>query len=471
MQPTRRTAEIAALAATLAAIAIIFSRPLVLAGIVALGTWAIAHQLRLHRVANDMSRTATVEQRPQRTALRAEETTPTTLAMTLPDPTPLPCSLTAGIPTAARRSSELRVTLDRGMARAEEIVPIDWPIAGRHQFSPATVTVDTPVVAQSMPLGPTPTVTVTPRGPRNVHVGAGGEPIAVGYGEHDAGRLGAGLEPAELREYVTGDDARRIDWNATARLTEVYVREFEAETDRRTLFVCDHRTTMADGPEAETKLDYCRTVALALAETTRAHHDPLGLVTIDDEGISDTIPSGTGVATHRAIRETLLDLDVSPANTPTRRPTRRTAAAVRHTAATLEHDDSTFARSLSPFFRAPDRVAIAEEPLASAVRTMLRQERETTLTVFFTDDASRPELQEAVQLASRPGRSALVIIAPTALFTDDEPEGAYREYVDFERFRRQLDARPRVRALEVGPRDSVSAVLAAGHDTRGRLLA
>ena len=37
---------------------------------------------------------------------------------------------------------------------------------------------------------------------------------------------GTGMEFAEVREYIPGDDVRFIDWNVTARLGEPWVKEY-----------------------------------------------------------------------------------------------------------------------------------------------------------------------------------------------------------------------------------------------------
>ena len=42
---------------------------------------------------------------------------------------------------------------------------------------------------------------------------------------------GFGLDLADLREYRFGDDARTIDWNATARLQEPHVRQFNEDRE------------------------------------------------------------------------------------------------------------------------------------------------------------------------------------------------------------------------------------------------
>lgn len=44
------------------------------------------------------------------------------------------------------------------------------------------------------------------------------------------GRPGAGEQLASSRSYVPGDDPRKIDWNATARNDDLYVRTSEADT-------------------------------------------------------------------------------------------------------------------------------------------------------------------------------------------------------------------------------------------------
>ena len=45
---------------------------------------------------------------------------------------------------------------------------------------------------------------------------------------------GQGTEFDSLREYVVGDDVRSIDWRATARRSDVVVRTWRPERDRRT---------------------------------------------------------------------------------------------------------------------------------------------------------------------------------------------------------------------------------------------
>ena len=70
---------------------------------------------------------------------------------------------------------------------------------------------------------------------------------------------GQGTEFDTLRDYVDGDDVRSIDWRATARRSEVVVRTWRPERDRRVLLVLETRRTSAgrvcDVPRLEAALD------------------------------------------------------------------------------------------------------------------------------------------------------------------------------------------------------------------------
>ena len=50
-------------------------------------------------------------------------------------------------------------------------------------------------------------------------------------GEYHSAFKGSGVEFSKLREYIHGDDIRRIDWNVTAKLSEPHVKIFEEERD------------------------------------------------------------------------------------------------------------------------------------------------------------------------------------------------------------------------------------------------
>jgi uncharacterized protein (DUF58 family) len=60
-------------------------------------------------------------------------------------------------------------------------------------------------------------------------------------------RHGASVEFADFRDYVPGDDFRRIDWNAYARLDRLFLRLYRAEEITIVTILLDHSISMHFG--------------------------------------------------------------------------------------------------------------------------------------------------------------------------------------------------------------------------------
>lgn len=63
-------------------------------------------------------------------------------------------------------------------------------------------------------------------------------------GDYRSPSRGDGLDLADLREYQFHDDVRRMDWNATARLGEPYVRDYLEDREISVWFVLDMSPSM-----------------------------------------------------------------------------------------------------------------------------------------------------------------------------------------------------------------------------------
>jgi len=64
---------------------------------------------------------------------------------------------------------------------------------------------------------------------------------------------GRGMEYAESRDYVAGDDARHIDWRLTARTGRAHTKLFQAERERLTLIVADTAPSLYFGTRVRFK--------------------------------------------------------------------------------------------------------------------------------------------------------------------------------------------------------------------------
>jgi len=93
---------------------------------------------------------------------------------------------------------------------------------------------------------------------------------------------GASTAFAGLRDYVRGDDMRRVSWAATARRDRPVVVEVEAERGQQVMIAIDCGRLMTAPAGDLDKLDHAVNAALMLAWVAHAFGDRVGLMTFDD---------------------------------------------------------------------------------------------------------------------------------------------------------------------------------------------
>jgi uncharacterized protein (DUF58 family) len=93
---------------------------------------------------------------------------------------------------------------------------------------------------------------------------------------------GASTAFAGLRDYVRGDDMRRVSWTATARRDHPVVVEVEAERGQQVMIALDCGRLMTAPAGILFKLDHAVNAALMLAWVAQAYGDRVGLMTFDD---------------------------------------------------------------------------------------------------------------------------------------------------------------------------------------------
>lgn len=110
-------------------------------------------------------------------------------------------------------------------------------------------------------------------------------------------RLGASVEFSDFRNYTPGDDYRRIDWNAFARLERLFLRLYRAEEDLTVSFLLDTSRSMAWGQPP--KLDLSRQVAAALAFVALMKDDQVRIAALRDDLLDYLPPVGNQAQVHR----------------------------------------------------------------------------------------------------------------------------------------------------------------------------
>ena len=103
-------------------------------------------------------------------------------------------------------------------------------------------------------------------------------------GLHQSPFKGFSVEFAEHRPYQPGDELRYVDWKVLGRTDRLTVKQYEAETNLRSMLLLDTSRSMdwSGDPRRLTKLEYGRRLAAALGLVLLRQRDATGLVAFDD---------------------------------------------------------------------------------------------------------------------------------------------------------------------------------------------
>ncbi len=94
---------------------------------------------------------------------------------------------------------------------------------------------------------------------------------------------GKGIEFAEVREYVVGDDIRNIDWNITARFSKPYVKKFNEERELTVMVACDVSGSHIFGTKNKMKNELSAELAALFMFAALKTGDKTGLYLFSDQ--------------------------------------------------------------------------------------------------------------------------------------------------------------------------------------------
>jgi len=103
-------------------------------------------------------------------------------------------------------------------------------------------------------------------------------------------RIGHNLEFELIKEYVSGDDFRTINWQATARKNNLMVNHYQDERSQQVYCLIDKGRVMQMPFKGMSLLDYAINASLAIANIAMRKSDKAGLITFQDT-IGTTLPA------------------------------------------------------------------------------------------------------------------------------------------------------------------------------------
>ncbi len=122
------------------------------------------------------------------------------------------------------------------------------------------------------------------------------ELLAISHRLTDSGikkirRIGHNQEFELIKDYVSGDDFRTVNWKATARRSKLMVNQYQDERSQQVYSLIDKGRVMQMPFAGMSLLDYAINAALVISNIAIKKSDKAGLITFQDQ-IGNILPAG-----------------------------------------------------------------------------------------------------------------------------------------------------------------------------------
>jgi len=472
---TPRGRAIGAVGGLFLALSVLYARPVLLIGAAGLGAWLLSHALGFHRRALDTLAGLTVA-----VTVAEPEVGPGESLRVDIEATAEPCR-TAGaliglvLPPEVSSRTRDRVRLSPSEPSGNATAELFSGVTGDHRIGPTTVELEdsyglfvtTATVDGGVEFG-------VESQSRQPHVGRGGRRLPIEL-PPDSSVSPSRIMGADLRSYDETDDARRIDWNVSARLDDTYIRKdpVDGDSEPDLFVVVDERRSMYSGPPGGSKLSHVRTVLGEIVDLARIRSVPVGLVTVTEQGMRAYREPRTTDEHYESIGRTVAVPPAVP------RASQGGTLRAKVTGQSAGRDERSpgrpgavanatrFDSKLGAFSvrRAP-RGEVAVSPLLEAVDAVIGNASGMQKLVVFTDDTGPNAIRQLLQRTAQRAIATDVYLAPGAAFerSHDRPvhtDRAGEAFRTFETVREGLSRSPRARVFEVCPERWIEAATRA----------
>jgi uncharacterized protein (DUF58 family) len=131
---------------------------------------------------------------------------------------------------------------------------------------------------------------------------------SISYGTKKTRKLGHSLEFEQIKEYVSGDDVRTLNWKATAKRNQLMVNQYVAEKSQPVYSIIDKGRAMQMQFDDLSLLDYAINATLAISNIILRKQDKAGMLSFSKK-LEDWIVAEKRNSQMRLISEALHNLN------------------------------------------------------------------------------------------------------------------------------------------------------------------
>ena len=117
---------------------------------------------------------------------------------------------------------------------------------------------------------------------RKIEIKSRGLSNQIFSGEYHSAFKGSGMAFSEVREYMPGDEIRKIDWNVTARFGKPFIKVFEEEREMTVMLLVDISGSEDFGSKTFLKREVATELSAVLAFSAIQNNDKIGVILFSD---------------------------------------------------------------------------------------------------------------------------------------------------------------------------------------------
>ena len=277
---------------------------------------------------------------------------------------------------------------------------------------------------------------------------------------HASGRSnkkGMGIELANIREYIPGDEYRHIDWKTSLRLNNLFIKEFESDQEMSFFVLIDQTRT----PNSGTSLDYAIRVADHMTRMAANNNQQLGLIIYKQDSVINQTLIKTGKKRHQLSKD-LISLEPLESKTFASSMDIMELKILAKKLNTVNSEK--FYSILQPFYADnPEHFKLLEKQgVYQAIQKVITFSKNPSLITIITDIIHDAPLLESIRLATYYGHRVILIVTSHILFRRYdvmELEEHYQEYLDLQKKIDKFRKLKGVKVFNAGPGDKVELLM------------
>ncbi len=252
--------------------------------------------------------------------------------------------------------------------------------------------------------------------------------ISSQYGTGKSKQRGIGIELANIRNYMLGDDFRHIDWKTSLRLNRMFTKEFESDIGLPVFVLVDHSKTS----NPDDNLDNAVRIANYLVMQAEGNDQPAGLVMFTHDSITNQALIKKGKK-HVEISRDLFSLEPKESKPYI---IAMDIGEIKSFERNLNLSKNEFFSILAPFFAENHEhlKAMEKQGIYQAIKRVINFSKTPSLITIITERYDAP-LIESIRLATYYGHKVILIATSGVLsraYDVLELEEHYQEYMEFQ---------------------------------------